>query len=48
MLGQVETAEGSYQLGLLICLSIEAVGAIMIAAPVILGGRERRRAGDLM
>ena len=43
MLGQVEAAEGSYRLGLLICLSIEAVAAIIVAAPVVLGGRERRR-----
>ena len=43
LLGQVEAAEGSYRLGLLICLSIEAVAAIIVAAPVVLGGRERRR-----
>jgi MFS family permease len=43
LLGQVEGAEGSYQLGLLICLSIEAAAAIIVAAPVVLGNRERRR-----
>jgi MFS family permease len=43
LLGQVETGEGSYRLGLLICLSIEAVAAIIVAAPVVLGGREWRR-----
>jgi MFS family permease len=39
MLGQVEAAEGSYRLALLLCLSIEAVAAIIVAAPVVLGER---------
>jgi MFS family permease len=43
VLGQLEAAQGSYRLGLLICLSIEAVAAIIVVAPVVLGGRERRR-----
>ena len=42
LLGQVEAGEGSYRLGLLICLSIEAVAAIIVAAPVALGGRPRK------
>ena len=43
LLGQVEVAEGSYRLGLLLCLSFEAVAAIIVAAPVVLGGSQPRR-----
>jgi MFS family permease len=43
LLGQVEAAQGSYRLGLLLCLSIEAVAAIIVAMPVVLGGRQRSR-----
>jgi MFS family permease len=42
LLAQVEAAEGSYRLGLLICLSIEAVAAIIVTAPVALGSRQRK------
>jgi len=42
LLGQLEAAEGSYRLGLLLCLSTEAVAAVIVAAPVVLGGRQRR------
>ena len=41
LLGQVEAAEGSYRLGLLLCLSIEAVAAVIVAAPSVLGVRQR-------
>jgi len=41
LLGQVEAAGGSYRLGLLLCLFAESVAAIIVAAPVILGGRQR-------
>jgi len=43
LLGQAEAAKGSYQLGLLVCLSVEAVAAVIIAAPVVVGGGQRRR-----
>jgi len=43
LLGQVEAAEGSYRLGLLLCLSAEALAAIIVAAPVVFGGRHRGR-----
>jgi len=42
LLGQVEAAEGSYRLGLLLCLSIEAVAAMIVIAPSVLGVRQRR------
>ena len=42
LLGQLETAEGSYRLGLLLCLSAEAVAAIIVVAPVVLGGSQRK------
>ena len=42
LLGQVEAAEGSYRLGLLLCLSIEAVAAIIVVAPSVLGVPQRR------
>jgi MFS family permease len=42
LLGQVEAAEGSYRLGLIMCLSVQAVAALIIVAPVVLGGRRRR------
>jgi MFS family permease len=41
LLGQIEAAEGSYRLGLLLCLSIEAVAAVLVAAPSVLGVRQR-------
>ena len=43
LLGQIEAAEGSYRLGLLICLAIETAAAIIVVAPVVLGGSQRRR-----
>jgi len=42
LLGQVEAAEGSYRLGLLLCLSIEAVAAMIVIAPSVLGVPQRR------
>jgi MFS family permease len=42
LLGQLEAAEGSYRLGLLLCLFIEAVAATIVASPVVLGGRRKR------
>jgi MFS family permease len=41
LLGQIEAAEGSYRLGLLLCLSIEAVAAVIVAAPSVLVARQR-------
>jgi MFS family permease len=43
LLGQLETVGGSYRLGLLLCLSFEAVAAVIVAAPVVLGGSLGRR-----
>ena len=40
LLGPVEAA-GGYRLGLLLCLFAESVAAIIVTAPVILGGRQR-------
>jgi MFS family permease len=49
LLGQIEAAKGSYRLGLLLCLFIEAVAAIIVASPVVLGSsRKEECAGDLM
>jgi MFS family permease len=50
LLGQAEAAVGSYRLGLLLCLSAEALAAIIVAAPVVLGGRHQGEGcpGDLM
>jgi len=42
LLGQMEAAEGSYRLGLLLCLSIEAVAAVIVVAPSALGVRQSR------
>ena len=42
LLGQIETAEGSYRLALLLCLSVEAVAAIIVIAPSVLGVQHRR------
>jgi MFS family permease len=42
LLGQLEAAEGSYRLGLLLCLFIEGVAAIIVIAPVALGGRQQK------
>jgi MFS family permease len=42
LLGQLEAAEGSYRLALLVCFSAEAVAAIIVAVPVVLRGRQRR------
>jgi MFS family permease len=42
LLGQLEAEEGSYRLGLLLCLSFEAVAAIIVVAPSVLGVRQRR------
>ena len=43
LVGQVEAAEGSYRLVLLLCVSVEALAAIIVAAPVVLGGRHEAR-----
>ena len=43
LVGQVEAAEGSYRLVLLLCVSVEALAAIIVAAPVVLGGRHKAR-----
>jgi len=42
LLGQLEAAEGNYRLGLVLCLSIQAAAAIIVALPVVLGGRRRK------
>jgi MFS family permease len=42
LLGQVEAAEGSYRLGLLLCVFVQAVAALIVVSPVVLGGRRRR------
>src|SRR5215472_13964682 len=42
LLAQVEAAEGSYRLGLLLCLSVQAVAAVIVIAPSVLGVRQRR------
>jgi MFS family permease len=36
LLGQLERAEGSYSAGLLVCLSMEAVAAIVVVSPILL------------
>jgi MFS family permease len=36
LLGQLEHAEGSYSTGLLVCLSMEAVAAIVVVSPILL------------
>jgi cyanate permease len=36
LLGQLEHAEGSYSAGLLVCLSMEAVAAIIVISPILL------------
>ena len=36
LLGQLERAEGSYSAGLLVCLSMEAVAAIIVISPNLL------------
>jgi cyanate permease len=36
LLGQLERAEGSYSAGLLVCLSMEAVAAIVVVSPTLL------------
>jgi MFS family permease len=41
LLGQLEAEEGNYRLGLVLCLSIQAAAAIIVASPVVLGGRRR-------
>jgi hypothetical protein len=43
LLGQAEAVVGSYRLGLVLCLSAEALAAIIVAAPVVLGGRHQGR-----
>ena len=43
LLAQVEAAEGSYRLGLLLCFSAEALAASIVAAPIVLGGRYQGR-----
>jgi MFS family permease len=35
LLGQLEHAEGSYSIGLLVCLSMEAVAAIIVVSPAV-------------
>jgi MFS family permease len=42
LVGQV-AAEGSYRLVLLLCVSVEALAAIIVAAPVVLDGRHEAR-----
>jgi len=42
LLGQLEAEEGNYRLGLVLCLSIQAAAAIIVALPVVLGGRRRK------
>jgi MFS family permease len=42
LLAQVEAAEGSYRLGLLLCLSVQAVAAVTVFAPSVLGVRQKR------
>ena len=42
LLGQLEAAKGNYRLGLVLCLSIQAAAAIIVALPVVLGGRRRK------
>jgi len=42
LLGQLEAEEGSYRLGLLLCLFIEAIAAIIVISPSVLGARQRR------
>jgi MFS family permease len=42
LLGQVEAGEGGYRLGLLLCLSVQAVAAVIVIAPSVLGVRRRR------
>jgi hypothetical protein len=36
LLGQLERAQGSYSTGLLVCLSMEAVAAIVVVSPTLL------------
>lgn len=42
LLGQIQAAEGSYRLGLLLCVSVQALAAMIVAAPVVLGREPRR------
>ena len=42
LLGQLEAAKGNYRLGLVLCLSIQAAAAIIVALPVVLAGRQRK------
>ena len=42
LLGQLEHAEGSYSTGLLVCLSVEAVAAIIVISPRIARTRTTR------
>jgi len=42
LLGQVEAGEGSYRLGLVLCLCVQAVAAVIVIAPSVLGMRQRR------
>jgi MFS family permease len=43
LLGQLEHAEGSYSVGLLVCLSMEAVAAIIVISPRIARWRKASR-----
>ena len=43
LLGQLEHAEGSYSAGLLVCLSMEAVAAIIVVSPAVARCRKAGR-----
>jgi MFS family permease len=40
LLGQLEHAEGNYSAGLLVCLSMEALAALIVISPMLIGGRK--------
>jgi len=40
LLGQLERAEGSYSTGLLVCLSMEALAALIVISPMLIRGRK--------
>jgi MFS family permease len=47
LLGQLERAEGSYSTGLLACLSMEALAALIVISPAVTRyGKERRFKGQ--
>jgi hypothetical protein len=43
LLGQLEHAEGSYSTGLLVCLSMEALAALIVVSPAITRYRKEGR-----